>query len=261
VAHERASRIAVGIAAALLGLSCAHSQAREQEREMARKRADSHFNIAVDHMESGRVELALRELLMAERQDPKNARIQHAIGVAYLQKGKPVEAERHMKAALAISPDYQDARHNLAALYLNQKRYVECIQEARHLYDDATFIAPWRALTLWGWAAYQLGDAAEAHSHLEYARDQNPRYWPALLDLGILEAEQGNREEAIRYFERVIALDPGPSATAEASYRLAKIYVSIGKQKQAVNHLRTAVVKAPSDPWGKRSEEYLRTLR
>jgi type IV pilus assembly protein PilF len=250
-----------GVAVALLALSCAHSQAAEEQRERAQKRAESHFNIAADHMEKGRVELALRELLVAEAQDPRNARVQHAIGVAYLQKGKPVEAERHILAALKISPDYQDARHNLAVLYLNQKRYAECIEEAKWLYDDATFVAPWRALTLWGWAAYQLGDVAQARSHLEYARDQNPRYWPALLDLGILEAEHGDREEAIRYFERVIALDPGPSATAEASYRLAQIYVSIGKHEQAVGHLKTAVVKAPSDPWGKRSEAYLRTLR
>jgi type IV pilus assembly protein PilF len=251
----------LGVAVALLAQGCAHSQAAQEERERAQKRAESHFNIASDHMENGRVELALRELLMAEAQDPRNARVQHAIGVAYLQKGKAADAERHMRKALEISPDYQDARHNLAALYLNQKRYAECIEEAKRLYDDATFISPWRALTLWGWAAYQLGDVKEARSHLEYARDQNPRYWPALLDLGILEAEHGDREEAIRYFERVIALDPGPSATAEASYRLAQIYVSIGKREQAVGHLKTAVVKAPSDPWGKRSEAYLRTLR
>ena len=261
MARGRWTRGALGVAVALLGLSCAHSQVKQDERERATRRSESHFNIAADHMENGRVELALRELLLAEAQDPRNARIEHAIGVAYLRKGKLADAERHMLKALEISPDYQDARHNLAALYLNQKRYAECIEEAKLLYDDATFVSPWRALTLWGWAAYQLGDVKEARSHLEYARDQNPRYWPALLDLGILEAEHGDREEAIRYFERVIALDPGPSATAEASYRLAQIYVSIGKREQAVAHLTTAVVKAPSDPWGKRSEAYLRTLR
>jgi hypothetical protein len=48
---------------------------------------------------------------------------------------------------------------------------------------------------------------------------------------------------------------------AEASYRLAEIYVSIGKRKRAVGHLMTAVAQAPGDLWGKKSEEYLRLLR
>ena len=81
------------------------------------------------------------------------------------------------------------------------------------------------------------------------------------MNLGILEAEQGRRPEAIKQFSGVLELEPGPSATAEANYRLAEIYVSLGRRKQAVGHLRTAVVKAPSDPWGRKSEEYLRRLR
>ena len=58
-----------------------------------------------------------------------------------------------------------------------------------------------------------------------------------------------------------VAARAGASATAEASYRLAEIYVSLGMREQAVGHLRSAVMKAPSDPWGKKSEEYLRLLR
>ena len=81
------------------------------------------------------------------------------------------------------------------------------------------------------------------------------------MNLGILAAEQGQRPDAIRYFTQVLEIEPGPSATAEANYRLAEIYVSLGRRRQAVGHLRTAVVKAPSDPWGKKSEEYLKLLR
>ena len=54
---------------------------------------------------------------------------------------------------------------------------------------------------------------------------------------------------------------PGPSARAEANYRLAEIYVSLGKREQAVGHLMTAVAQAPDGKWGKKSEEYLKILR
>jgi len=241
-------------------LGCVTSGPRP-DPELDRKRARSHFNIAKDHVENGRIELALRELLTAERLDPADATIQHSLGIAYLQKGKPEEAEQHMRRALELQPSYQAARYNLSTLYLHQGRYEESIKHSQVLFDDPTFPTPWRALANWGWAALQLGRTDEARRHLEYAYDYNPHYWPTLLNLGILEAQQGNMDEAIRRFAAVLELDPGPSATAEANYRLAEIYVTRGERDKAVGHLRTAVVRAPGDPWGKKSEEYLRLLR
>jgi len=237
------------------------TQEKEDQSELNAKRANSHFNIAVDHQDNGRVELALRELLTAYRLDKQNPRINHGLGITYLQKGKEAEAERYMKEALVIRPDYQDARYNLCTLYMRQGRNKECIAQSKILYDDPTFTKPWRALTNWGWCAYKLGDVDEARRQLTFAHDYNSRYWPTLLNLGILEAEQGNKMEAIGYFEQVLAFEPDASTTAEVNYRLGEIYESMGKRRQALEVLRTAVVKAPTDPWGKKSEEYMKRLR
>ena len=255
-----ASWLATGLLTLVPVFGCATAPPAEDEEHKI-KRAASHFNLAADHADNGRLEFALRDLLAAERLDPGDPRIQHSLGMVYLQKGKVAEAKMHLLRALEIRPDYGQARFNLSTLYLNQERYEECIQHSKILYDDATFPWPWRALTNWGWAAYKLGRVEEARRQLEYSRDFRARYWPTLLNLGILEAEQGHKVEAIGYFGDVLEIEPGLSAAAEANYRLAEIYVSLGKRKQAVGHLRTAVVKAPSDPWGKKSEEYLKLLR
>jgi type IV pilus assembly protein PilF len=239
---------------------CATSGARADE-DLARRRANSHFNIAADHSDNGRVELALRALLAAQRLDPGNARVEHALGIAYLRKGKQVEAEGHLMLALGIAPNYQDARYNLSTLYLSQGRYQECIHHSKLLVDDPTYTSPWRALTNWGWSAYRLGDLAEARARLEYARDYNHQYWPTHLNLGILEQAEGKREGAIQAFETVLILRPSDSAAAEANYRLGEVYVSMGRRSEAMGYLKTAVVKAPDGPWGRKSETYLKKLR
>lgn len=241
-------------------LGCA-TAAKQAEREENVKRARAHFDLAADHVANDRLELGLRELLLAERLDPENPRIQHGLGIAYLQRGKVELAEEHMLRAIEIAPDYQEARFNLAALYLNLGRYEECVEHSAVLADDATFTEPWKAYNSWGWALYELGQVKEARLKLDRSLALRPGYWPSLMNLGILEAEQGHRPEAIRHFTEVLESEPGPSATAEANYRLAEIYVSLGRRRQAVGHLRMAVVKAPSDPWGKKSEEYLKLLR
>lgn len=248
---------------ALLGLSllgCA-TMASQEEDELNARRANSHFDLAADHISKGRLEMGLRELLLAERLDPQNPRIQHGLGIAYLQRGKVDEALSYLRRAIELEPSYHEARFNLSTLYLSLERYDDCIEQSAILADDATFSAPWRALANWGWALYRQGQVQEARNKLDHSLRFNPRYWPTLMNLGILDAEQGRRLEAIQRFTQVLDLDPGPSATAEANYRLAEIYVSLGRRQQAVGHLSTAVVKAPSDPWGKKSEEYLKLLR
>ncbi len=250
----------MGLLALAITSGCATSGSQE-DKDLARRRASSHFNLAADHADNGRLELALRDLLAAQRLDPNNAQVEHALAIAYLGKGKQVVAEQHMLRAIEIAPSYQEARYNLSTLYLNQGRYEECIQHAELLVDDATYPSPWRALSNLGWAAYQLGEPERARAHFDYAQDYNHRYWPTHLNLGILEESEGNREAAMRAFETVLTLRPTDSAAAEANYRLAEIYVSMGRRSAAMGYLRNAVVRAPGDSWGKKSEAYLKTLR
>jgi Tfp pilus assembly protein PilF len=244
--------------APLLGCATAAGRAEAQQRT---RQARAHYDIGLDHIQKGRLELGLRELLRAERIDPRNAEIQHGIGMAYVAKGRVAEAERYFQRALSLDSDLQDARYNLATLYLATERYEEGLRESRRLYDDPTFIAPWRALTNMGWAEYKLGRIEEARDLLQLSRDYAPRYWPTLLNLGILEAEEGHKVEAIALFEELLALEPGASAEAETNYRLGEIYFSLGKREQAVGYLTAALVKTPSGQWGKKSEEYLKLLR
>ena len=81
--------------------------------------------------------------------------------------------------------------------------------ELKILSDDAVFTSPWRSYTNWGWALYRQGDEPGARSKLERAEHFNPRYWPMKMNLGILEAEQGRRPEAIELFSEALQLEPG----------------------------------------------------
>jgi Tfp pilus assembly protein PilF len=250
----------LAILCAALATGCATSGTRA-EQEAAAKRARSHYDIGVDHVNNGRLEMGLREFLAATALSPRNAQYQHSLALAYLQKEHFVEAEQHLRKALEIAPDYHDARFNLSGLLLSRARFEEARVEADRLYADPTFPGPWRALSNRGWAEYRLGRVEEARATLALSRKFNGVYWPALLNLGILESEQGRRPEAIQLYEAVLAQRPGPGAEAEVNFRLGEIYVSLGKRSRAVEYLTAAVVKAPSGRWGKKSEEALKLLR
>jgi len=239
---------------------CATPSGRE-DAALRKRQARSHYDIGLDHLQKGRIELGLRELLAAERLDPRDERIQNSLGVTYYQKGRAAEAERHLRRALELHPDHHEARFNFTVFLLREERFAECIAESQRLFDDPTFVAPWRALTTRGWCEYKSGRVAEARRLLELSRDYDAGDWSTLLNLGILEADQGNRRQAAELFQQVLALRPGPSAESEANYRLGELYAALGERERAVSHLAAAVQKAPNGPWGRKSEESLKRLR
>jgi tetratricopeptide (TPR) repeat protein len=129
------------------------------------------------------------------------------------------------------------------------------------LVDDATFSGPWRALATKGLAEYRLGRIEEARRTLELGLEYRDDYWPTLLYLGILEAEEGRRLEGISLFRQVLEQEPGLEVQAQANYRIGEIYIALGKRERAIGYLRAAVAQTPGGPWGVKSEEYLSLLR
>lgn len=249
------------VALLALGLSgCASSPTAEELAENSR-RARSHYQLASDHLKNGRSAMAIRELLAAEQLDPEDAWIQVALAEAYRLRGFNEECEQHLRNALELKPDMQIARLNLSALYVQIGRYEDAIEQTQILLDDPTFPVPWKALVNQGWAYYKLGDREQARAKLNLALEFDEHFWPAWLDLAIMDAEDGNKLEALDGFEKVIAVQPGPLAEAEAHYRMAEVYIALGNRNKAMHHLSTASQTKPSGEWGKRSEDYLRRLR
>lgn len=248
------------LAAAPLTTGCATTSKQAKAAEDAR-RAASRLDIGADHLKQGRAALALREFMAAEQGDPNNPRIQYALGEAYLAQGKREDSERHYRRSLELSPEFHDARLSLSVLLILEERYAEASAECEQLLDDPTYPSPWSALANLGFSELKQGRLGVARKHLELAREYRKEYWPATLSLSQLELQEGHRLEAIALLREVLELEPGPAVEAEANYRIAEIYISLGRREQAVGHLSAAVSQTPDGLWGRRSEEYLKLLR
>jgi Flp pilus assembly protein TadD len=247
----------------LAGLACAGTPT-DEVRVVSPKdesRARAHQSVGTNYLRDGRIALAIRELRAAEQLNPGDKWIQLTLAEAYRLKGLTDEAESHLLKSLEIEPEFQSAHLTLSGLYIQMARYEEAIAHAQLLVDDPTFPKPWEALTNKGWALMQLDRQKEARRALELALDYHDRYWRAQLNLGILDVEEGRRLDAMERFDRVLGLGPGPLARAEANFRMAEIYISLGNRDRAVEHLVAASSERPSGTWGKRSEDTLERLR
>lgn len=261
VAAERMGLVLVLVAG--LGLACAPggSPSERAEKEANRRQAVARYNVGVHHLAEGHTALALRELRLALEKDSNDPWIHLALAEGYRRKASAQEAETHLRRALAIDPAFHPARLSLSALLVQTGAFEEAVVQSQTLIDDPTFEAPWRAHTNLGWALFKLGRISEARRNLKLALEYRPYYWTAALDLGILEAETGNKLEAVRLFRKVLETDPGNLVAAEVNYRLGEVYVSLGKREEALAHLSQAVETRPNGNWGQRSQDYLKLLQ
>ena len=116
-----------------------------------------------------------------------------------------------------------NAHSNLGLLYHELRLYDHAVAE----YDKALTWAP-RFADIHFRRAQSLaerGSLEEAARSLLRALEINPRYVQAYLDLGLVFLRAGNRDQAVKAWQRAVAMDP--------DNQLAKIYLHQAQREPA----------------------------
>lgn len=252
--------LAAGAVLALTGCMTTVPLSEEPDTSPERQ-AKARRDVGMDHLSKGRTSLAIRELLAAERLNGGDKETHLWLGEAYRRKGMLEKAEKHIVRAVELDPEFHASRLNLSGLYVQMERYQDAIEQATRLAEDPTFPTPWKALTNRAYAELQLGRLQQARRSLDRALDYHPTYWPALLNLGIVEHAESKPVRAIERFEQVLSGNPGPDAVAEVHFRMGEVFVGLGHRDRAIRHFSSAIDVTPHGLWGEESKRYLKLLR
>lgn len=139
------------------------------------------------------------------------------------QAGRSNEAIPLLQEALTVDAGLYQAHVRLASIYADQKRLPASIEERRRAVaanpDDSNL------LFQLGEALARAGQAGEAYTTLEQARDANPLSVRTLFVLGWAAQQTGKTVEAREAYQRFIAMAPSFFADqkATATSRLAAL--------------------------------------
>jgi tetratricopeptide (TPR) repeat protein len=127
----------------------------------------------------------------------------------------------------------------LALRDLALHRYDEALARLDALRTDATLTREERLAVenKRGVAFINMQRVAEAREAFESALTIEPRYAPALVNIGNLHLEAGETDAAIRYYERAVLSDDD---YALAHHNLGVAYKRLGRTGDAVRELRKA---------------------
>jgi tetratricopeptide (TPR) repeat protein len=137
-------------------------------------------------------------------------------------------AIEHFRAAVKADPKAPNAHFGLGYLLWTQNRFEEAAAEFEAELANVPMHA--QALTYLADCDIHLGKTAKALPAAEKAVQIDPSIAKAHVDLGILYAGAGRREEAVREFKAAIKLAPNDQ---DPHWRLARLYQSMGKKEEA----------------------------
>src|SRR5688572_16150689 len=156
---------------------------------------------------------------------------------ALREAGRVGEAVAAYQRLLAANPDLPGSWYNLGWLQKQARQFEDALRSYRQALDrgidEPEEVHLNRAVIL----SDHLGRPEDALVELEAALALNPAYVPALLNLGNLHEDRGDRAEASDAYRRALSLQPG---NALALARLAGVSDA---DDELIERLRSAIAQ------------------
>ena len=186
------------------GDTVAEATARRRVVELRPEAASAKVELARILWKSGRESESRTMLENAEKQMPGNAALTKSIADVFLENNQLDAAEKQLRAALAIQPEYPSAQINLAAIAQSKGNFAEAEKlwlAALAVRDDAAAHANLGNLLV------RQHRTEEALPHFECAARLEPRDIGANQNLGAALLTVGKLAEAETAFRKVMELD------------------------------------------------------
>jgi tetratricopeptide (TPR) repeat protein len=177
-------------------------------------------------------------------QNAESAEADILVGEALDEMKDTIGATREFRAAVQANPKEPNAHFGLGYLLWTQMQYPEAIQEFQaELANTPDYT---QAMLYLADAEVRLNRMEEAKPLLEKLVNSAPSISMAHLDLGIVYAEAGQKEDALREFNAAAALKPND---VNVHMRLGMLYRSMGKTAEAKAEFNKAssLTKAADD--------------
>ncbi|MGC8864698.1 MAG: tetratricopeptide repeat protein [Bacteroidales bacterium] len=203
---------------------------RELTQKIAQSPGDPAFYLerARWFVKNARYEEALKDIRITLNQDSLSPAALVILGDAYLNLGQPVLAENAYAKALKLQPSFNDALLGMARYFLVLKNHDQTLALTAKAIINQSFNPT--AYYLAAWSFMEKGDTLSALKNYLKAVEQNPDYFDAHVQLGVLYSQK-QPQMAEAYFKNALRLQPRHVHTR---YLLGLLYQEQGQTDKAI---------------------------
>ena len=232
-----------GLLVVTLLLGCNASNVRDDDqtgdvgkaRSVKESPAQIYTSLAIGYMREGRMDVALRKAKQAVNADPNHSNAHNVMALVYQRLGQNQLAEKHFRRSVSLDKRNFYALNAYGTFLCGRKRYADASVQFENAVQNPLNRNSEIALANAGICAYQEGKRTQAESYLRKALSKNPRYAPALSQMGEVSYDLRDYMSARAYMQRYTRVAKHTSKTlwlgirienklgdrnAEASYRM-----------------------------------------
>jgi len=184
-------------------LSCA-----TVSEESKLKEAESHYKLAISHMEEGEYQPAFVELQKALKINPGDKYVYYALGIIYHYFGDISKSEESLKNAIAIDPEYSEALNMLGIVYMKTGRWDSAIESFKRALGNTLYAHPEKAFANLGLAYYRKGNLKEAIRAFKSSLKRMPDFHVAYYGLALCYNAMDRYGAASEALNEAIKYDP-----------------------------------------------------
>lgn len=207
------------------------------------KTAQACYNLAYDLFQEGACEKALKVLARGETLNPNLPEIYYGKGLCLEKLGEYESAKESLKHALSLSPEDPDCLYNLARIYYTENDLGVALayaEQASNLVEEPGDEA---ISYLLGLIYEQMGKIEEAIRYYEQSLAINPEQTLVGIFLGKLYVQQGNYEKAIEILRNLAEQDP---QNLDINYELSLCLAKINDWDEAVRYCKRVIEIDPN---------------
>lgn len=207
--------------------------------------AKKSYNTAVEAVKAGNAAAAITAYEEAIKASPDYLQAHINVGAIYYEQGKLPEASSHLEAAIKLDSMNADAYKNLGLVHTQAGEFDKASAAFTRLntLDAKGAASGWAAL---GAAKKKKGDTAGAKSAYETAVKLDPADSKSYYNLGNIQKDANQFDEAIATYKKAIAANP---KYVEAYYNLAISSHQLDMEKCVADYEAFLKVAQGSNKW------------
>ena len=182
---------------------------------------------------------AIDNFRLAVQYSPNNPGFLRELGTAYMTQGDFANAEASYSKALALQPDNAVANYNMASVKIKLGKAEEALpfaQKAQATDDSAA-----NAYIL-GLANEKLGNMDDAIKYYGLAVQKDPKFAPALINLGAIYDSKGMADQALSCLQPAVEIAP---ESYEAHNNLGNVFLHKQQFQDSIAQLTKALSLKP----------------
>ncbi|MBN1901498.1 tetratricopeptide repeat protein, partial [Candidatus Sumerlaeota bacterium] len=171
--------------------------------------SDAYTLLGMIHSESGDMEAARENYLLAVKYNPRDFMAHNNLGAVYHSMGEWEDAEKSYTKALELNPEMANSFYNLAIVKMNLRRF----DEAEKYLKEALRLDPVHENALFDLAMIRKAqrDLSGAKNLLEQGIQSDPDFNRGRFELSEIFKEQGEPEKSIALLRDILKKEPDNS--------------------------------------------------